>query len=72
MTQLIRGLPASEIVSLVYGDDPERQNFEKWAEEVCALPWGYLKKRRTEDGYTERDYTHIWHGWKARSEQEAT
>jgi len=66
---------ATEVLDLLVEakpDEMERRNFEKWAEEVCALPWGYLRKRRTEDGYTERDYTHIWHGWKARSEQEAT
>jgi len=63
---------ALDLLSETKPDEMERRNFEKWAEEVCALPWGYLKKRRTEDGYTERDYTHIWHGWQARSKQEAT
>ena len=65
---------AAETLDLMGEAKPEqleRQSFERWAEEVCALPWGYLKKRRTDDGYTERDYTHIWHGWRARSKQEA-
>lgn len=63
---------ALDLLSEAKPDEMERRSFERWAEEVCALPWGYLKKRRIDDGYTERDYTHIWQGWQARSKQEAT
>ncbi len=44
----------------------QREEFEMWAEEHCALPWGYLKIRRTEDGYSsDYDYTSLWAVWKA-------
>lgn len=43
-----------------------REKFEAWAEECCALPWGYLKKRRTYSGhYSEHTYTSLWGAWKA-------
>lgn len=46
----------------------QRENFELWAEECNALPWGYLKIRRTDDGfYTEDAYTSLWGAWKAAS-----
>ncbi|MGR7516124.1 hypothetical protein ACU60F_16320 [Klebsiella aerogenes] len=44
----------------------QREKFEAWAEECNALPWGYLKKRRTNDGfYSEHVYTSLWAAWKA-------
>lgn len=44
----------------------QREEFEMWAEERCALPWGYLKIRRTDDGYSsDYDYTSLWAAWKA-------
>lgn len=46
----------------------QREKFEAWAEECNALPWGYLKKRRTYDGfYSEHTYTSLWAAWKAAS-----
>ncbi|EDR7911241.1 protein Ead [Salmonella enterica subsp. enterica] len=42
-----------------------REKFEAWAEEQCALPWGYLKKRRiSDDTYSEPDCTDMWAAWK--------
>lgn len=47
----------------------QREKFEAWAEECCALPWGYLKKRRTYSGhYSEHTYTSLWGAWKAACE----
>ena len=43
----------------------QREKFEAWAEYACAAPWGYLKKRRTTEGYSEQIYTCIWTAWKA-------
>lgn len=44
----------------------QREKFEAWAEERCALPWGYLKNRRTNTGYySKHDYTSLWAAWKA-------
>lgn len=44
----------------------QREKFETWAEERCALPWGYLKNRRTNTGYfSKHDYTSLWAAWKA-------
>lgn len=44
----------------------QREKFEAWAEERCALPWGYLKNRRTNTGYfSKHDYTSLWSAWKA-------
>lgn len=44
----------------------QREKFEAWAELVCALPWAYLKKRRTsDDTYSESGYTDMWAAWKA-------
>ncbi|HDX8627217.1 TPA: hypothetical protein RQN69_000261 [Klebsiella michiganensis] len=44
----------------------QREKFEAWAEEVGALPWGYLKNRRTNTGYfSKHDYTSLWAAWKA-------
>ncbi|WP_370430088.1 hypothetical protein [Klebsiella michiganensis] len=43
----------------------QREKFEAWAEERCALPWGYLKNRRTNTGYfSKHDYTSLWAAWK--------
>lgn len=42
-----------------------REKFEAWAEHACAAPWGYLKKRRTTEGYSEQVYTCMWTAWKA-------
>ena len=43
----------------------QREKFEVWAEHACAAPWGYLKKRRTTEGYSEQIYTCMWAAWKA-------
>ena len=44
----------------------QREKFESWAEERCALPCGYLKNRRTNTGYfSKHDYTSLWAAWKA-------
>ncbi|HEL7641557.1 TPA: hypothetical protein UL437_005170 [Klebsiella pneumoniae] len=43
----------------------QREKFEVWAEHACAAPWGYLKKRRTTEGYSEQIYTCMWTAWKA-------
>lgn len=43
----------------------QREKFEAWAEHACAAPWGYLKKRRTTEGYSEQIYTCMWAAWKA-------
>lgn len=46
----------------------QRENFELWVEENHSLRWGYLKIRRTDDGfYTEDAYTSLWGAWKAAS-----
>lgn len=45
----------------------QREKFEAWAEHACAAPWGYLKKRRTTEGYSEQIYTCMWSAWKAAS-----
>lgn len=46
-----------------------RAEFEKWAEEVGALPWGYLKKQRTPSGgYSIQVYQYMWTAWKAARE----
>ncbi|GEM_PF-973635 len=43
-----------------------REKFEAWAEEVGALPWGYLKKQRTASGnYSVQIYNYMWHAWNA-------
>lgn len=44
----------------------QREKFEAWLEGAEALPWGYLKKRRTSDGtYQEPNTTDMWSAWKA-------
>ncbi|HED1903299.1 hypothetical protein [Citrobacter amalonaticus] len=44
----------------------QREKFEAWAEERCALPWGYLKNRRTASGnYSVQIYTYMWQAWNA-------
>ncbi|MXF49918.1 hypothetical protein GR294_25920 [Raoultella sp. Lac2] len=45
----------------------QREKFEAWAEHACAAPWGYPKKRRTTEGYSEQIYTCMWTAWKAAS-----
>ena len=45
----------------------QREKFEAWAEHACAAPWGYLKKRRTTEGYSEQIYTCMWTAWKVAS-----
>lgn len=43
-----------------------REQFEAWAEEAGALPWGYLKKQRTQnDGYSVQIYNYMWSAWQA-------
>lgn len=51
-------------------DELERAEFEHWAEEDGALPWGSLKKRRIGDGYSAQIYNYMWHAWHARSQLE--
>ena len=44
----------------------QREKFEAWLEEAEALPWGYLKKRRTsDDAYHEPNTTDLWGAWQA-------
>ncbi|MFU0948620.1 hypothetical protein ACM26Q_23305, partial [Kluyvera ascorbata] len=44
----------------------QREKFEAWLEEAEALPWGYLKKRRTsDDAYHEPNTTDMWGAWQA-------
>ena len=44
----------------------QREKFEAWLEGAEALPWGYLKKRRTSEGaYQESNVTDMWAAWKA-------
>jgi hypothetical protein len=46
-----------------------RENFEAWAEQVGALPWGHLKKQRTASGnYSVQIYTYMWNAWNACTE----
>lgn len=43
-----------------------REKFEAWAERVGALPWGYLKKQRTDSGnYSDQIYTYMWLAWNS-------
>lgn len=43
-----------------------REQFEVWAEEAGALPWGHLKKQRTASGnYSVQIYTYMWKSWSA-------
>lgn len=46
-------------------DELEREEFEYWAEEAGALPWGTLKKRRMGNGYSAQIYNYMWHAWQA-------
>lgn len=58
----------NDITALAQREMEQREKFEAWTEESCALPWGYLKKRRTYDGfYSEHTYTSLWAAWKAAS-----
>ena len=46
----------------------QREKFESWLEGAEALPWGYLKKRRTsDDAYHEPNTTDMWGAWQAAS-----
>ncbi|MGB7801402.1 hypothetical protein [Buttiauxella sp.] len=46
--------------------EDSRADFEAWAEEVGALPWGYLKKQRTPGGgYSVQIYNYMWSAWQA-------
>lgn len=46
----------------------QREKFESWLEGAEALPWGYLKKRRTsDDAYREPNTTDMWAAWQAAS-----
>ena len=46
-----------------------REQFETWAEEAGALPWGYLKKQRTQNGgYSVQIYNYMWAAWQASRE----
>lgn len=43
-----------------------REDFEQWAEQVGALPWGILRKHRKQDGsYPEPHYTYMWEAYQA-------
>lgn len=43
-----------------------REKFEAWAERAGALPWGYLKKQRTDSGnYSDQIYTYMWLAWNS-------
>ncbi|HIE7791004.1 TPA: hypothetical protein ACXPJO_004874 [Klebsiella pneumoniae] len=44
----------------------QREKFEAWFEGAEALPWGYLKNRRTSDSaYQDPGITDMWVAWKA-------
>ena len=46
--------------------DNSREEFENWAEEAGALPWGYLKRQRNPSGgYSVQIYTYMWAAWQA-------
>lgn len=46
--------------------DNSREEFENWAEEAGALPWGYLKRQRNpRGGYSVQIYTYMWAAWQA-------
>ncbi len=46
--------------------DKIREDFEGWAEEAGALPWGYLKRQRNpRGGYSIQIYTYMWQAWQA-------
>lgn len=46
--------------------DKSREEFESWAEEAGALPWGYLKRQRNPSGgYSIQIYTYMWQAWQA-------
>ena len=46
-----------------------REQFEEWAEDVGALPWGYLKKQRTPGGgCSVQIYNYMWSAWQASRE----
>ena len=46
--------------------EDSRAQFEVWAEEVGALPWGHLKKQRTPSGgYSVQIYNYMWSAWQA-------
>lgn len=46
--------------------DKSREDFENWAEEAGALPWGYLKRQRNPSGgYSVQIYTYMWAAWQA-------
>lgn len=43
-----------------------REEFEQWAEQVGALPWGILRKHRKQDGsYPRPHYTYMWEAYQA-------
>ncbi|ASL91584.1 hypothetical protein BVG94_02490 [Serratia marcescens] len=44
----------------------EREEFEKWFELTCGLPWGFLAKRREPSGrYMEIPHEDAWQVWQA-------
>lgn len=48
----------------------QREKFEAWFEGAEALPWGYLKNRRTSDSaYQDPDITDMWVAWKAAGDE---
>lgn len=46
-----------------------REEFEKWFELTCGLPWGFLAKRREPSGrYMEIPHEDAWQVWQASRE----
>jgi hypothetical protein len=50
--------------------DEERAKFEQHFEHAGALPWGYLAKQRTGNGYSIQIYSYMWNAWLARAQLE--
>lgn len=47
----------------------DREEFEKWFELTCGLPWGFLAKRREPSGrYMEIPHEDAWQVWHASRE----
>ncbi|HHJ0461128.1 TPA: hypothetical protein ACQDQ8_005013 [Serratia marcescens] len=47
----------------------DREEFEKWFELTCGLPWGFLAKRREPSGrYMEIPHEDAWQVWQASRE----
>ncbi|ENY4341127.1 hypothetical protein VSS87_03450 [Escherichia coli] len=58
----------NNITALAQREMEQREKFESWLEGAEALPWGYLKKRRTShDAYRDPNTTDMWGAWQAAS-----